>query len=80
MRPSWQVDFDCSGCGACCRAIGCALLVDNRCSVYEDRPDFCRVGYSRPAGMAVEDYLFLVREACKVLEAEYPDDGALPAV
>ena len=51
--------FLCSKCGACCRNIGlmggakyglpvkkdgsCGNLINNECSIYEDRPDVCRV-------------------------------------
>ena len=47
--------FKCSGCGACCRQAakvglpdrgdgGCVYLKDdNSCSIYENRPDICRV-------------------------------------
>ena len=48
--------FLCSSCGACCMAVGghfglpdrgdgaCANLTkDNQCSIYETRPDICRV-------------------------------------
>ena len=36
--------FECSQCGACCRAIKCPLLTeDNLCSDYENRPIWCRV-------------------------------------
>ena len=75
-RPSWQLDFDCSGCGACCRAIGCPLLVGNQCSIYEDRPDVCRVGFSRQPSMGEEKYLSLTREACRVLEELYPAEDS----
>jgi len=51
--------FKCSGCGGCCRFVGfvpeakgvlpitpdgsCAYLVNNKCSIYDKRPDICRV-------------------------------------
>jgi len=51
--------FLCSQCGACCRNAGkmdgakhglpikedgsCANLINNMCSIYDDRPDICRV-------------------------------------
>jgi len=51
--------FLCSSCGACCRAAGkmngakyglpikkngsCANLIGNICSIYEERPDICKV-------------------------------------
>jgi hypothetical protein len=53
------MQFLCSSCGACCRLAGlladkynlplkkdrmtCAHLVDSRCSIYNNRPDCCRV-------------------------------------
>jgi|TARA_R100000084_G_scaffold92154_2_gene46026 hypothetical protein len=53
------MEFLCSSCGACCRFIGkingakyglptkkdgsCANLIGNICSIYDDRPDICRV-------------------------------------
>jgi hypothetical protein len=53
------MEFLCSSCGACCRLAGliadkydlplkkdgmtCAYLKDNLCSIYETRPDCCRV-------------------------------------
>lgn len=49
-------EFPCTQCGACCRAAGRAGLMpskpdgscvhlgdDNRCTIYEDRPYFCRI-------------------------------------
>lgn len=51
--------FNCDGCGACCKLVpdqllemyslprapngGCGHLVDNKCSIYESRPDVCSV-------------------------------------
>ncbi len=53
------MNFLCSSCGACCRLAGllngakhglpiskdgsCLHLKDNKCSIYENRPDICRV-------------------------------------
>ena len=53
------MEFLCSKCGACCASAGkmngakyglpikedgsCANLVGNICSIYDDRPDICRV-------------------------------------
>lgn len=41
--------MECDKCGACCRVGGpllfpggCPYLVGNECSIYEDRPWFCR--------------------------------------
>ena len=36
--------FLCSSCGACCQAISCPYLSeDNRCTIYDARPDICNV-------------------------------------
>lgn len=78
-RPAWQLDFDCSGCGACCRAVGCSFLSGNRCTIYSRRPDVCRVGYSfDPQVMTVKEYLDLSRQACKELEARFPPKETPP--
>ena len=48
------MEFNCHSCGACCRLAGhiglphrgnyvCIHLVDNKCSIYENRPEICRV-------------------------------------
>jgi len=71
-KPSWQLDYDCWGCGACCKAISCPLLTeDNKCSIYETRPDFCRIGYSKPEEMSVDDYLAFTKKICLELEQTY---------
>ena len=72
-KPSWQLEFDCSGCGACCRAISCVYLDEDtdKCLVYEIRPDVCRIGYSRPPDMPIDRYIEMTHEACKVLEMTY---------
>lgn len=54
-----MTDFPCTSCGGCCRRAGhipefprewvlddksCALLTaDNRCAIYDERPDICRI-------------------------------------
>lgn len=36
--------FKCDGCGLCCKAINCKHLTeDNKCSIYDTRPDICNV-------------------------------------
>jgi Fe-S-cluster containining protein len=36
--------FQCSGCGLCCKAINCQYLQeDNKCAIYETRPVICSV-------------------------------------
>ena len=78
MKKEWQVDFDCWECGACCRAISCPFLVnDKHCSVYEYRPDFCRIGYSKPKDMSIPAYIELTEKACKILEKQYPTKGEI---
>jgi len=76
-RRPWQVDFDCSGCGACCRAVGCDFLEGNRCSIYLHRPDFCRVGYSYDPNTDLEQYLEANRQACKELELLFPSEAPM---
>jgi Fe-S-cluster containining protein len=73
VKKEWQVSFACWKCGACCRALGCPFLVNGtECSVYDFRPDFCRIGYSKPEEMSVPDYLELTERACRDLEERYP--------
>lgn len=58
MRETEESEgFPCTSCGLCCRQIGrieqlasfdrgdgiCIHLKDYRCSIYENRPDICRV-------------------------------------
>ena len=67
------IEFTCTACGACCRAIDCTFLDGNRCTIYATRPDVCRVGYSfDPQVMTAEQYLDLTRDVCKQLEELYP--------
>ncbi len=37
------MSFPCEKCGSCCKAVGCSYLKNNLCSIYEARPDICRV-------------------------------------
>ena len=70
MPSAFICDPDCPA--ACCRLINCPLLTDdNRCSVYNDRPDWCRVGYSKPEGESWRDYLKKTVQACKTLKDRY---------
>jgi Fe-S-cluster containining protein len=50
--------FPCDGCGACCRSVGhltmipstngvCDHLFSNQCSIYDTRPEICRVDHMR---------------------------------
>lgn len=60
--PQQRVAFECWSCGACCKLAGlnhpeldrgdgiCKNLTpDNLCSIYNERPDFCRLNPKRPA-------------------------------
>jgi len=47
------------------------LTEDNKCSIYETRPDFCRIGYSKPEEMSVDDYLAFTKKICLELEQTY---------
>lgn len=81
--------FFCDQCGECCRHVDrvpqlaafdlgngtCQYLVNNLCSVYETRPDICRVDamyekfFSRV--YTREEYDRLNTEACYELKKEY---------
>lgn len=52
------MDYPCTKCGACCRLIytspmfdkdmqnedgSCKYLINNQCSIYESRPEYCKV-------------------------------------
>jgi len=52
--------WECSKCGNCCRIILCKYLKDNLCTIYETRPEICRV----------KDYTKMkeLNEACKKIK------------
>ena len=77
--------FTCSKCGECCRHIGgiqifdelnrgdgiCKFLEGNLCSIYKNRPIYCRVdeGYSIfSENMPKEEYYKINRKYCKKLQ------------
>lgn len=87
--------FPCTGCGLCCtgrwRLSGidstwplrddgaCAALVDGRCSIYDRRPNVCRLNHplSRRTAEAITgltidpaDYFTLTAAACVALQKE----------
>ena len=62
------MEFLCSKCGACCRLAGgkfglpdrgdgaCSYLnEDNTCSIYNDRPEVCRIGLMATKKLAIFD-------------------------
>lgn len=71
--------FPCTSCGACCRSIrhilplfdsgdgSCVHLVDNRCSIYNDRPTICRVDDIKPADIDKEVWYKMNLAACDKL-------------
>ena len=77
MKYDWELKYNCWQCGACCRAIKCRFLKDNKCTIYETRPKVCRIGFGKPPDMPAEEYLALTEKACHKLEALYPgeEDG-----
>lgn len=85
--------FPCTECGLCCRHIGgveelapldrgdgvCVHLINDRCAIYEDRPDICRVdvmykkGYDR--SYTLEEFYTLNLDVCKKLQQKYNWEG-----
>ncbi len=84
--------FRCNKCGACCKSLDksylyhmldrgdgvCKYLVNNQCSIYDNRPILCRVDesymkfYSKL--MTSEEYYRLNYEACDKLKKEIKED------
>lgn len=80
--------FNCDGCGACCRIIpndvltvfnlpisktgGCGNLVDNKCIIYESRPDICNVRTMwekfYQSKLTWEEYCNISLEMCDLLK------------
>ena len=76
------MEFKCSGCGACCKIVGlvpnlknilphkkdgsCIHLVDNKCSIYDSRPDICRVDKMmyNDKGLSRKEYYIESTKAC----------------
>ena len=77
--------FICSSCGACCLSAGrlngseyglpikedgsCANLVGSKCSIYEDRPDICRVDKMmfNFDNLSRKDYYKKANKSCNIL-------------
>jgi|TARA_R110000824_G_scaffold9137_2_gene41142 Fe-S-cluster containining protein len=77
--------FLCSQCGLCCKLAGflkstkdvlpinkdgsCSNLIDNKCSIYEDRPDICRVEkmISNKDNLSRKDYYIKSTKVCHTL-------------
>jgi Fe-S-cluster containining protein len=43
------------------------LNKDNLCSIYNNRPEFCKVGYSKPNDMSFKDFYLLNAKVCNIL-------------
>jgi hypothetical protein len=76
------MSFDCSKCGACCRAINTLpqlssydrgdgvckyLTTGNTCSIYERRPDVCRMDQMHPAVLTTREWHQRNHRACERL-------------
>lgn len=76
------MSFDCRKCGACCRLVGsneltrgldrgdgaCRYLQpDNLCSIYDERPDICRVDRTQPSVMTTHEWHRRNHAACDQL-------------
>lgn len=83
-------NFPCSECGACCRRAGrvpgfpepvdsnghCVHLTDdNRCGIYEDRPDICRIDVmAEQSDMSMDQYYRATKEACNRMQVQDRQD------
>lgn len=81
--------FNCWNCGACCKLVpedmlklyglpvsengGCGNLDNNRCKIYDTRPDICDVKKTwekfHKDSFSFDEYCELSYEVCKILEA-----------
>lgn len=91
-----MTEFLCSSCGACCRRAGqlglmpqrddgaCIHLdTDNRCKIYETRPDICRVNKmaeinKQALGLSTIDYYKMSNGFCNQwIKEDKMDDSYL---
>lgn len=84
-----QLKFNCDKCGLCCKSLAgnpiykdldrgdgiCKFLVDNLCSIYEDRPLLCRVddAYNEyfKNSMTLEEYYKENYKICNILKLKH---------
>ena len=60
--------FICEKCGTCCRYHKCKYLTkDNLCSIYEQRPDRCKVDKMNINNLPKEQYYKVTKSACNLL-------------
>lgn len=77
------MSFECNKCGACCKILPkfvapelvgengfCKHLKDNKCTIYENRPDICKHGNSKDKypDLTQDEYDDLAMKYCKELE------------
>ena len=69
--------FDCAKCGACCKLFNpftglgrCPrLTADDLCSIYEERPDICRVDeMAKRSGVPIDEYYKTAELSCEALK------------
>ena len=90
-----KLDFPCTSCGACCRRAytvpgwpreflqesgACVFLENNLCSIYESRPDICRIGFSlASSGLTEKEYILKTAQICnKLMEEDGIVDKFIP--
>lgn len=74
--------YPCTACGACCVVLprlvpnwplredgACSHLnSENRCAIYETRPNICRVGATTLLGLTTDAYYALTAKRCSELQ------------
>lgn len=92
-----MINFPCTACGACCRSINgisflekynrqgtCIKLVNNRCSIYNERPLLCRIdeAYEEVFSefMTLEEYYEENAKACNVLQEQLNIDPSFRVI
>lgn len=80
--------FPCTQCGACCRRVhripffkyadkthgGCTKLVNNKCSIYEERPTVCSIDKMRSLMRPYIDKMRDYRETAVICNKMIADD------
>jgi Fe-S-cluster containining protein len=75
--------YECENCGACCRVRNCIHITeDNKCAIFETRPDVCRSDKVAEAlGLSDEEYCELAIPLRELLrEVVYGPGGMSDAV
>lgn len=67
--------FKCDSCGLCCKAVNCQYLTeDNKCSIYDKRPDICNIdkGYEMyfKASMSKQEWYEINYKACSDMKQQ----------